>query len=743
MTQPPNRQALELFAKAQSHHRSGQLGLAESHYLRVTKLDPRNGEAWHLLGVVTYQMGKVDKAIAHYRRAVELRPRAAEMLNNLALALRAKGDATAAADCFAQALRVRPEYAAAAYNLGLLQERAGDTNAAEQSYRQALASDANAVHVLTNLGNLLRSQGRLADAERHLVRAHSLAAQDAAANGNLALLRIDQARHAQARELAQTATRLDPDNPIWWEALGTALRLAQDADAALAPLQRAATLAPQVAAIPLQLALAYAESGDHEAATLAFARALALAPDWTRARWQQALSVPAVAASEAAVAAALDHFDRGLDALLANPGDAEAALECAQSVGVFGLHYLPGDHRARQQRFGELLGAVAARARPHFVQLPDWRPLAHGGRLRVGFVSAYLHEHVVERHFGGWIHGLDATRFERHVWYTGATPDARTAALRERVEHYAEPAGSFDDFAAALRAAQLDVLIYLDVGLDPRQQALASLRLAPIQCAAYGHPVGTGLATVDYYLSGDALEPVDAQDDYRERLVRLPGLGCVPRAPDVPLSENGPISRAAGSPTLLCLQNLIKLPPVFDEVLARVLAASGATLVLFDRSAGISRRYLERVSIALRRHGLDPARAVRIEAARPYAEYLALVQQVDLVLDSPGFSGGGTSLDALGVGTPVLTFDGRFARGRQTAAMLRLLDLPELIAADHDDYVAKAVALLADADARKFLREQLLARSARLFENAALLPALQEFLLAAARAASEQGTQPI
>jgi len=255
--------------------------------------------------------------------------------------------------------------------------------------------------------------------------------------------------------------------------------------------------------------------------------------------------------------------------------------------------------------------------------------------------------------------------------------------------------------------------------------------------------VGTGLATIDYYLSGDALEPADAQADYRERLVRLPGLGCVPRPPVAP-QPTGPLGpREAGSPTLLCLQNLIKLPPAFDDMLARVLAASGATLVLFNRSAGISRRFIERLSIALRRHGLDPACTVRIEAARPYAQYLALVQQADLVLDSPGFSGGGTSLDALGVATPVLTFDGRFARGRQTAAMLRLVDLPELIAADDDDFVAKAVALLADANARSSLREQLRARGARLFEDAAVLPALEAFFFTAARAASEQGPQAI
>lgn len=733
MSTPPNRQVLELFAKAQAYHRSGQFGLAESHYLRVTKLDARNAEAWHLLGVAVYQMGKVDKAISHYRRAVELRPRAAEMLNNLALALRAKGDLAAAADYFAQALRARPEYVPAAYNLALLREQAGDAAAAEQAYRQALVGEPDALNTLTNLGNLLRKQGRLDEAERFLLRAQQCHSKDATANGNLALLRLDQARHAQARELAEAATRLQPQAAPWWEALGTALRLAQDADAAVVPLQRAASLAPDVAAIHLQLALAQQESGNADAAQQSFAQALALAPQWERARWEAALSVPAIPADDAAVATALAHFDSGIAALLRDPGRPEAAFEAAQCVGIFGLHYLPGDHTARQRRFGELITAVAAQARPHYAQPPGWRALAHGGRLRVGFVSAYLHQHVVERYFGGWILGLAPARFERHVWYTGASADARTAALRAAVDHYAEPEGSFDELAAALHSAQLDVVIYLDVGLDPRQQALAALRLAPLQCAAYGHPVSTGLATIDYFLSAQALEPADAAAHYSESLLSLPGLGCEPRPPAAAAAFDVAAElRADGRPLLLCLQNLIKLPPAFDDVLARVLVQSGARLVMFNRGHGITARYRARLVTALRLYGLDPDDCLHLEDARPYAQFLALVRQADLILDSPGFSGGGTSLDALGMGTPVLTFDGFFARGRQTAAMLRMLDLPQLVASSDDDYVAKAVALCADPAARQKLRTQIEQCNAGLFHNADVLPALENFLYTAA-----------
>ena len=53
---------------------------------------------------------------------------------------------------------------------------------------------------------------------------------------------------------------------------------------------------------------------------------------------------------------------------------------------------------------------------------------------------------------------------------------------------------------------------------------LAALWLAPIQCASWGHPDTTGLPTIDYFLSGELMEPPDADEHYTERLVRLPNL---------------------------------------------------------------------------------------------------------------------------------------------------------------------------------------------------------------------------
>ncbi|MDC8015404.1 tetratricopeptide repeat protein [Tahibacter soli] len=733
-----NPQALALFAKGQKHHQAGELGLAESHYQRVTKLDAANADAWHLLGIVAYQQGKVDKAIRHYRRAVELRPRAAEMLNNLALALRAHGEFDAAAEAFAQAIKIRPEYSTAAYNLGLLHEQRGDAAAAERAYRQALATQPNAANTLTNLGNLLRRLGRLDEAEKFLYRAHAASPRDAAANGNLAMLRVDQQRYADARALAETATRADPDNAAWWETLGAAARMANDADAAVGALRRACELAPDVAANHLQFGLACDETGDRAAAADALRRACELAPAWTRARWNAALALPWLPHDYAEANAAVARVAANLDALHAELDRADAAdaagwFEAAEAVGLFQLAYLPGDHTATLARYGDLVERVVRLAHPTLAMPIE--PRVREGRVRVGFVSAYLHAHVVERYFGGWIRELDPARFERHVWYTGATPDDRLAAIVASADHSEAPPAELPALAERIRTAQLDVLIYLDVGMDVRQAVLAAMRLAPVQCAAYGHPATTGLASVDYYLSADALEPPGGEAHYRERLVRLPGLGCAPRAPVAP--GDGAwfdALRDGARPLVACLQNLTKLPPAFDATLARVLAASDGRLVVFHRGEALARRFRARIEPVLRAHGLDPARHLVIESPRPYAEFLGGVARADLVLDTPGFSGGGTSLDALAMAAPVVCYDGRFARGRQTAGMLRMLGVDATIARDDDHYVTLATTLLADAARRDALRATLRERAQRLFAAPDAVKALESFLLEATRA---------
>ena len=717
----------ELLRSAQESHQSGRLDEAQRSYLRLVESVPANPELWHLLGVIAYQQGDAPGAIAHYRKALDLRAAFPQARNNLALALKAAGDLGGAEREFAAVLAARPDYAEAAYNLALLLEASGADARAEQAYRQALAHRADWAELLGNLGNLLRRLHRAAEAEPLLQRALTLRPEDATALGNLALLRIEQGRFSEALSLAQAACARAPEVAMWWEAAGSAARLAQDADAAVPLLERAASLASEDAGAWFELGLAREACGDVEGAADALVKARALAPRWEKLRWAEALLLPALVTDDASAAQALQRFDRGLERLatepvLDTPEFQIAALEAASSTLPFHLHYLPDDHTHRQRRFADLVSRAVRAALPALASPPARR--APSKRLRVGFASSYLRQHVVARFFAEHITGLPAADFERWVWLTTDASDVWTGAITAAVDHFETAVDSLPRIAQRIRDADLDVLVYPDIGLDPQQHALAALRLAPVQAALYGHPVTSGLDSIDYFVSGELLEVPESQAQYRETLVRLPGLGARPRAPAAPGDDRWAQALRAGKrPLLVCAQNLSKIPPSFDSTLAGILSRSGARVIFFDRGAALTRRFLDR----LRAHDID-ASAIHVEAVRPYADFLAGLAAADLILDTPGFSGGGTSLDALGLGVPVLAFEGNSTRSRQTSAMLRLIEVPELIAADGADYAQRAIALLADGGRRAALRARILESSHRLFDDPRPLAGFAAFL---------------
>ena len=144
------------------------------------------------------------------------------------------------------------------------------------------------------------------------------------------------------------------------------------------------------------------------------------------------------------------------------------------------------------------------------------------------------------------------------------------------------------------------------------------------------------------------------------------------------------------------------------------------------------RRFRDRIESTFKRLGVDPDDHLAFLAVQTHADYLAGVAHVPLVLDSPFFSGGGTSLDAFSVGTPVVAWEGEMARGRQTSAMLRIMDVPQLIARDEDGYVNRCVTLLADASERNALADAVRTRHDILFDDDAPVRAFADFISAIA-----------
>ena len=446
-----------------------------------------------------------------------------------------------------------------------------------------------------------------------------------------------------------------------------------------------------------------------------------------------ALVVPEQYPDDAAIDRWRERYGSGLRAILDRLP--QTTLTDPQRAGLvrhtaFRLAYHGRDDRALQTLRGDLLAMLMQPLTP-----PSLSPPVPRDKLRVAFASKHLRDCTVGHYFKRFFTDLADGRIEVFVYACGDR-DAFTdeVASRATLRHFADDDAALLAIAGAIAADAPDVLIYPEIGMEPLIEKLAAMRLAPLQCAMWGHPVTTGLPTIDVFVSAAALEPADAVTHYRERLHLLPGLGtCYPTPPAASALSRAALGLPATGTLAICAQSPFKWSPQFTRTVGEILVASPeATLLVFDSPIASRSRvfdaYLQHHFAPL---GVEIARRVLRLPQRSRADFLAVLAHSDLALDSFGFSGGNTSLDALSVGLPVLTLPGEFMRGRQTMAMLRCL--PErvssaLLATDAADYVLRARRLLTDSALRAGLRAAITASASALFNDPAPVPALRAWL---------------
>lgn len=475
--------------------------------------------------------------------------------------------------------------------------------------------------------------------------------------------------------------------------------------------------------------LAYEEFSafDFGAGHAALDRIIATAPDFLPARWTRFQYPDDLAPRTPSDA---DRFRaRWSDGLaqfeaidFAEPRWRAQVWGCVGQCTAFYRHYID-DAVEEQRRYGALLHRMMGVLDPGMRQPPPPR-----ARRRIVFVSRYLYAHTVGRLFAPLIEALDARRFEVHVLHLGSESDALTAALAARVALHRGPriATAWRDQIAQLAP---EAVIYLDIGMDPITQGLAALRLAPRQATMWGHPVTTGLPSIDAFLSPGAMEIPAAQSHYTERLVRLPGLGHGLAAPATRPAPAA-IERRPGGIDLFCAQAIFKLMPEQDLLFARILRDLPSARLHFiaHQHAAVRDRLAGRLGDAMRASGLDPAGRIVLHPMQSLDGFIALGRACDFAIDSIGWSGGMSSLDLLGAGVPVVTLPGSSMRSRQTAALLRALDAPTLIARDASDYVAKIVALASQPERLRTLGERIYRARHRMHDAAPVVAGLEAFL---------------
>ena len=450
-----------------------------------------------------------------------------------------------------------------------------------------------------------------------------------------------------------------------------------------------------------------------------------------------ALTVPEQYADAAAITAWRERYAVGVSALataLTHSSLTDDARKILVRHTAFRLAYHGRDDLNLHCARGDLLSALL---RP---LTPVRAPRQHSGvrKLRVGFVSKHIRDCTVGQYFKHFFTDLRDDQISVHVYACG-TREAFTDEVQSRADqltHFADDDNALMAMANAIASDAVDVLIYPEIGMEPIIEKLAAMRLAPLQCALWGHPVTTGLPTMDVFFSAAALEPPDAQQHYRERLHLLPGLGtCYPTPPAPSVLGRVELALPASGQLIVCAQSPFKWSPDFTRAVAAILRQTADTkLVVFDSPvASRSRVFDDYLKHFFAPENIDISTRIIRLTQRSREDFLAVLAACDLALDTFGFSGGNTSLDALSVGLPIVTVPGEFMRGRQTFAMLKALQsavCDQLIADSETAFVERAVSLLRDDAGRERLRLAITANRQQLFADRAPVAALSNWLKA-------------
>jgi predicted O-linked N-acetylglucosamine transferase (SPINDLY family) len=708
-----NAGALKLAADAL---RAGRLDEAERHGRQALKARPDWFDALHLLGLVEVRRGRFVEAAKLLGRAAKANPRSPPALVNLGNALAALGRHAEAIQSYDRALALEPRYAEAHAARGTALHALRRLDEAEAALRLAAELKPELPGAHNNLGNVLKDLGRLDAAAQAFGRAIELRPAYADAHGNLGDVLLGRDRPEDAAACYRRAAELAPGDPAWLDKLGAAHYAAENFAEAVA---------------------AYGRAMDRKARAAPVGARVRAICDGLIAL----IDVPQIPASEEAARETRRRFAEGLarTAELAagwdgRPSEAEQALltSAAFRVNNFALGYHLEDDRDLQRGYAALLARLLAPQIGEFLEPIERRRT--GGKIRVGVASELLRLHNGAKWTHGWLSRLPAQDYEFFLYSLQGGVDAMTQKLAALGTYRWLPfrEGTYVEALKAIHADRLDVLILPDIGMTVSSRIASLARLAPIQCTTCGHPVTSGSSAIDYFLSGALVEPEDGQQHYTETVVRLPNMGI---SLDSAENEAPPATRAdfglpAGRPLFGSVQGLTKYHPRYDELFPRIARAVPDALFVFvaARRQGMTEAFAARLKGAFERRGLVFDRYVRILPFMPHQRFVQLFDALTLSLDTPGWSGGNTTAQALARDCPVVTVPGRFMRGCFSRGMLRMTGLEELCADSPEAYVALAARIARDPAYRAALSANIQVNKHKLFDDPECVRGLDAFL---------------
>lgn len=652
---------------------SRQLELANKIYQSLVNFEVNNDVFWHNLALVNYQLGNLDEAITAVSQAITINPNNFIYHYNAGLILENAKLYSKAIAAYQQAINLNPQYVEAYNNLGNLLFNLQQVSAAEIIYRQGITANPNHYGILINLGNLLMSEARI----------------------------------TEALVIYQQAIIISQDPEIYFWVVNNIRSYNY-----------------------IQVAINFAQDN-------AF-----LFPDNPLVNLEAKRILPFIYQTEIEIDDYRKRFSEFIQALLnLNLTDKlilDSAYQLIQRHTNYHLHYQAKNDLEIQSQYGVFIQRVMSAKYPQFSQKIS---LHHSPqtKIKVGYISYCLRNHVVGRLALGWIKNHDHDQLEICCYYLDNHPDQITREF----QHYSDKFSHFTDIDSLETVCQhiikdqLDILVFLDLGMYSRMTQLAGLKLASIQCVTWMHPITSGIPTIDYFISGELLETKESLQHYSEKLVKLPNLSIFYQPQELPKipPDRSKLNLPETAIVYLSSQFPSKYLPQYDYLYPAIASQVKEAKFIFvhpqvhkGNNNLIYQQLWNRIRQAFSDYNLDVEDyCIFLPTQKNPTDYWHLFAIADIFLDTIGFTGFNSTLDAIESYLPIVTHSGEFFRTRQSTGILTRLGLTTTIATQESEYLDIAIRLGLDVQWRTQIVNNIRDNLHLLYQDITPVKALEEF----------------
>jgi predicted O-linked N-acetylglucosamine transferase (SPINDLY family) len=442
------------------------------------------------------------------------------------------------------------------------------------------------------------------------------------------------------------------------------------------------------------------------------------------------LTYPSIYENQEQITFYRQRFTLGLQDLIQHTSlkttqEQHSALAGIGSLTNFYLSYQAQNDIDLQRQYGNLVHDIMAANYPQWVVPLSMPQLKTNQKIRIGYVSYYLHSYSGTLWLTGWLRHSNHENFEIYCYYIGNELDPVTQQFQKYSDVFHHIPDNLSAACEQIIADKLHILVFPEIGMNPQTMQMAGLRLAPVQCTAWGHPVTTGLPTIDYFLSSELMEPENAQEHYSEKLIRLPNIGVSYPKPYIPpvIKTRSDFGLEDDAVIYLCCQAPFKYLPQYDFIFAEIARHLPQAKFVFLRGTLLQLR-LQRAFAAI---GLNSEDYCVFLTIPERLDYLMINLLSDVYLDTFTWSGGNTTLEAIACNLPIVTCPGEFMRGRHSDSFLKMLGVTDTIAENEAEYIDIAVKLGLDPAWRRSIAERVSQNHNRLFDDKACVAGLEAF----------------